>query len=87
VSLPQTRLTGRVLVVSVDGLRPDAIGARETPTLFCMMQTGSYSLTATTILPSKTLPSHNLRRRVDERARSPRGHGCGSGGRPSARCR
>jgi hypothetical protein len=34
VSLPQTRLTGRVLVVSIDGLRPDAIGAGDTPTLF-----------------------------------------------------
>ena len=32
--------------ISVDGLRPDAIGERETPFLFRMMQTGSYSLTA-----------------------------------------
>ena len=55
---PQSRVTGHVLVVSVDGLRPDAIGATETPTLFRMTQTGSYSLTATTILPSNTLPSH-----------------------------
>jgi arylsulfatase A-like enzyme len=58
VSLPQATVTSHVLVVSVDGLRPDAIGARETPTLFRLMQTGSYSLTATTIMPSNTLPSH-----------------------------
>lgn len=56
--LPQSRVTGHVLVVSIDGLRPDAIGAGDTPTLFRMMQTGSYSLTATTIVPSNTLPSH-----------------------------
>ena len=58
MSLPPSRVTDRVLVVSIDGLRPDAIGSRDTPTLFRLMQTGSYSLAATTILPSKTLPSH-----------------------------
>ena len=42
----------------MDGLRPDAIGERETPVLFRMTQTGSYSLTARTIMPSNTLPSH-----------------------------
>lgn len=58
VSLPDTSITGYVIVVSVDGLRPDAIGERETPVLFRMAQTGSYSLTARTIMPSNTLPSH-----------------------------
>ena len=58
VSLPDTSITGYVIVVSVDGLRPDAIGERETPVLFRMTQTGSYSLTARTIMPSNTLPSH-----------------------------
>jgi predicted AlkP superfamily pyrophosphatase or phosphodiesterase len=58
MSRPPSRVTDHVLIVSIDGLRPDAIGSRETPTLFRLMQTGSYSLTATTILPSTTLPSH-----------------------------
>lgn len=58
VSLPESSLTGYVVVISIDGLRPDAIGERETPFLFRMMQTGSYSLAATTIMPSNTLPSH-----------------------------
>jgi arylsulfatase A-like enzyme len=58
VSLPQSTITNHVLVISVDGLRPDAIGERETPILSRMMRSGSYSLKATTIMPSNTLPSH-----------------------------
>jgi predicted AlkP superfamily pyrophosphatase or phosphodiesterase len=58
VSLPEGNVTNYVIVISVDGLRPDAIGERETPTLFRMLRTGSYSLTASTIMPSNTLPSH-----------------------------
>jgi len=58
MSLPQSTITNHVLVISVDGLRPDAIGERETPILSRMMRTGSYSLKATTIMPSNTLPSH-----------------------------
>ena len=58
VPLPESTVTSHVLVVSVDGLRPDAIGARETPTLYRLMATGSYSLAAATITPSNTLPSH-----------------------------
>ena len=58
VSLPESSITGYVVVISIDGLRPDAIGERETPFLFRMTQTGSYSLAATTIMPSNTLPSH-----------------------------
>ena len=58
VTLPESSVTGYVVVISIDGLRPDAIGERETPFLFRMMQTGSYSLAATTIMPSNTLPSH-----------------------------
>jgi arylsulfatase A-like enzyme len=58
VSLPLSNITRYVIVISVDGLRPDALGERETPALFRMMQTGSYSLAARTIMPSNTLPSH-----------------------------
>jgi predicted AlkP superfamily pyrophosphatase or phosphodiesterase len=52
------RATDHVLVISIDGLRPDAIGAFGAVTLQRMMREGAYSLTAQTILPSKTLPSH-----------------------------
>jgi predicted AlkP superfamily pyrophosphatase or phosphodiesterase len=54
----QTRLSEHVLVVSIDGLRPDAIERFGARTLQRLMREGSYSLQATTILPSTTLPSH-----------------------------
>jgi arylsulfatase A-like enzyme len=47
-----------VLVVSIDGLRPDAIDAYGLRTLTRLMAGGSFSLEASTILPSRTLPSH-----------------------------
>jgi predicted AlkP superfamily pyrophosphatase or phosphodiesterase len=55
---PATSVTRHVLLVSIDGLRPDAIGAFPAPTLQRLMREGSYSLLASTITPSKTLPSH-----------------------------
>jgi arylsulfatase A-like enzyme len=45
-------------LISVDGLRPDAIQAFKADTLSRLIREGSYTLAATTILPSKTLPSH-----------------------------
>jgi len=48
----------RVLIVSIDGLRADAIFAAETPTLRGLVARASYSLAAQTINPSNTLPSH-----------------------------
>ena len=47
-----------VILVSIDGLRPDAIEEYGMETLQHLMREGSYSLDAHTILPSKTLPSH-----------------------------
>ena len=55
---PQTSVSRHVLVVSVDGLRPDAIDAYNAPTLQRLMREGSHTLSATTIDPSRTLPSH-----------------------------
>ncbi len=52
------RLTNHVVVISIDGLRPDAIEQFGAPTLLRLMREGTYSLTAQTITPSKTLPSH-----------------------------
>jgi hypothetical protein len=56
--LPQRSVSRNVLVVSIDGLRPDAIAAYGAPTLRRLMREGSYTLSATTIDPSTTLPSH-----------------------------
>ena len=55
---PGPSLTGNVLLISIDGLRPDAIDRFAAPTLQRLIREGSYSLAAKTILPSKTLPSH-----------------------------
>jgi arylsulfatase A-like enzyme len=47
-----------VIVISIDGLRADAIENAGAETLQRLMREGSYSLEATTIMPSITLPSH-----------------------------
>jgi arylsulfatase A-like enzyme len=57
-SKPAASLTRHVMLVSIDGLRPDAIRRFGAVNLQRLMREGSYTLSATTILPSKTLPSH-----------------------------
>jgi arylsulfatase A-like enzyme len=47
-----------VAIISIDGLRPDAINATNAPHIHALAQRGAYSWTAQTILPSTTLPSH-----------------------------
>jgi predicted AlkP superfamily pyrophosphatase or phosphodiesterase len=51
-------LARRVLILSIDGLRPDAILLAPMPNLMALMQDGAYSLTAQTTHPSATLPAH-----------------------------
>jgi len=48
----------RVLIISIDGLRPDAIELAPMPTLTALMKGGAYTLNAQTIFPSVTLPAH-----------------------------
>lgn len=55
---PGPALTKHVLLISIDGLRPDAIDQFSAPTLQRLIREGSYSLAAQTTMPSKTLPSH-----------------------------
>jgi arylsulfatase A-like enzyme len=50
--------SARVLILSIDGLRPDAIDQTPMRNLQALMQVGAYSLVAQTIHPSVTLPSH-----------------------------
>ena len=42
----------------LDGLRPDAIAATNSPTLHALMARGSHTLTARSVMPSITLPCH-----------------------------
>lgn len=51
-------LARRVLILSIDGLRPDAIPLAPMPTLMKLMESSAYSLTAQTIRLSATLPAH-----------------------------
>ena len=48
----------RVFILSLDGMRPDAIAAAPMPNLQALMQTSAYTLKAQTISPSGTLPAH-----------------------------
>jgi arylsulfatase A-like enzyme len=50
-------LTG-VLIISIDGLRPDAIQLADTPNLDRLIARGAVAWDAQTILPSATLPAH-----------------------------
>ena len=56
--MPAASVSRFVIVVSIDGLRPDAIDTYGASTLQRLMHEGSYTLSARTIDPSKTLPSH-----------------------------
>jgi arylsulfatase A-like enzyme len=53
-----SRLTEHVVLISIDGLRPDAIAQFGASTLQRLITEGSHTLAARTVLPSKTLPSH-----------------------------
>ena len=52
------RVTDHVIVISIDGLRPDAIEKYDAQTIKRLMREGRYTLTAQTITTSLTLPSH-----------------------------
>ncbi len=53
--MPRAR---RVVILSIDGLRPDAIAAAPMQNLLRLMQEGAYSLSAQTTYPSVTLSAH-----------------------------
>lgn len=48
----------RVLIISLDGLRPDALDPGRTPNILALATRGAYSWRAQTVLPSATLPAH-----------------------------
>ncbi len=49
---------GKVVVISVDGLRPDAVAAAPAPNIKKLADRGAASWQAQTVRPSITLPSH-----------------------------
>jgi predicted AlkP superfamily pyrophosphatase or phosphodiesterase len=46
------------VIITIDGLRPDAITKSYAPNIKSLMKGGSYSLEALTVIPSRTLPAH-----------------------------
>lgn len=48
----------RTVIITIDGLRPDAITPTVMPNLVEYINNSAYTLTAQTILPSATLPGH-----------------------------
>ncbi len=57
-TLAPTVRASRVVILSIDGLRPDAISLAPMPNLLKLMQSGAYSLSAQTVYPSLTLIAH-----------------------------
>ena len=55
---PATQPRGRVLIVSIDGLRPDLMLRARTPVLTGLMESGSFTCWAQTTAASVTIPSH-----------------------------
>lgn len=55
--MPRPDIT-RVVVISIDGLRPDAIDYAPMPTLQGLIAQGAYTYAAQTVMPSVTLPAH-----------------------------
>ena len=48
----------RVALISIDGLRPDALTRENAPNILALAERGSYTFAAQTIFPSTTLPGH-----------------------------
>lgn len=55
---PTAPTTRRVLLISVDGLRPDLLLRAQAPVLRGLMQRGSFTMWAQTTASAVTLPSH-----------------------------
>lgn len=53
-----TPASRRVVIISIDGLRPDALQQTASPNIQGLAGRGAYSFAAQTIFPSVTLPSH-----------------------------
>src|SRR5689334_7284706 len=58
--------TRTVVLISVDGMRPDAVTGCDAPVMRRMMAQGACTLSARSVMPSVTLPCHtSMHRGVD----------------------
>jgi Metalloenzyme superfamily len=48
----------RVVILSIDGLRPEGLLQAQAPNIVGMTSRGAYTLQARTVMPSNTLPAH-----------------------------
>jgi predicted AlkP superfamily pyrophosphatase or phosphodiesterase len=48
----------KIILVVFDGCRPDGLAAAHTPNVDALWQSGAYSWTAQSVMPSVTLPTH-----------------------------
>jgi predicted AlkP superfamily pyrophosphatase or phosphodiesterase len=55
---PEAPTTTHIFVISIDGLRPDALDAANTPHIDELLKMGAYTPRAQTVIPSRTLPAH-----------------------------
>lgn len=55
---PLPVVINHVVIISIDGLRPDAWEAADTPILDGLRAKGAYSPNAKSVLPSETMPNH-----------------------------
>lgn len=51
-------MDGKVLLILVDGMRPDAVTSCNHPAVGDFMENSLYTLSARTVMPSVTLPTH-----------------------------
>ena len=51
-------MNNKVILISIDGMRADAVKACGNPFVETMMQIGSYTTSASSMVPSVTLPCH-----------------------------
>ena len=58
VGSPLPQAIEHVVLISIDGLRPDALELANTPTLDALRRAGAYSPKAQAVLPSVTLVNH-----------------------------
>ena len=55
---PEVAPTTHIFVISIDGLRPDALKVANTPHIDKLREQGAFTPRAQTVLPSRTLPAH-----------------------------
>lgn len=51
-------MSNKVVLISIDGMRPDAVKECNNPFVQTLMEKGSYTFNARTVFPSITLPCH-----------------------------